>query len=131
MYDFGLRAALLTPSSMLAEDLTLPNVNLPLSGPVAQAFRLWTSLFNTFGNQIGLINVSVGKSPAPGIEEEVLSEVASYGRQLGRMGDALVVLLKYANLPEPERRANDDFKRMLTDIADVKERHDAKLVLRP
>jgi len=113
----------------------MPDVNLPLSGPVAQAFNLWTSLFSAFGSQIGLINVSVGKSPAPSIEEEVLSEVASYGRQLGRMGDALVVLLKYASLPETlpeaERRAIDDLKRMLADIADVKERHDAKLVLRP
>ena len=113
----------------------MPDVNLPLSGPVAQAFRLWASLFSAFGSQIGLINVSVGKSPAPSIEEEVLSDVASYGRQLGRMGDALVVLLKYVelpeNLPDPEKRAIDDLKRMLADIADVKERHGAKLVLRP
>ena len=113
----------------------MPDVDLPLSGPVAQAFKAWASLFGAFGSPIGLINVSVGKSPAPTIEAEVLSDVASYGRQLGRIGDALVVLPKHVELPEdppdPEKRAIDDLRRMLADIADVKERHGARLVLRP
>jgi hypothetical protein len=114
----------------------MPDVNLPLSGPVAQAFRLWTSFFSTIGGQIGLINVNVGKSSAPDVEEEILSDVGSYGRQLGRIGDALAVLLKNfppagRTLSPEEDKAIRDLKRMLDDIADVKERHGAKHVCRP
>jgi hypothetical protein len=111
----------------------MPDVNLPLSGPVAQAFRPWAPLFSAFGSQIGLINVSVGKSSNPAVEEDVLTDVASYGRQLGRIEDALVVLLKHfapsEELSDFEKRAIDDLKRMLHDTADVKKRHSAKLVL--
>jgi hypothetical protein len=115
----------------------VPEVNLPLSGAVAQVFRFWASLFSpSGGGQVGLVNVNLGRSPAPAVEEEVLAEVGSYGRQLGRIGDALAVLLK--DFPPPGRtlspeedRAIRDLKRMLDDVADVKERHGIGHVLRP
>lgn len=112
----------------------MPDVNLPLSGPVAQAFHFWSSLFSAFGSQIGFINVNLGRSSNPAIEAEVLSEVASYGKQLGRIEDALIVLLKHVRLEgldKDEARAIDDLKRMLKDIADVKERRSQKPALRP
>jgi hypothetical protein len=112
----------------------MPNVNLPLSGPVAQAFHIWTSLFSAFGNQTGFINVNLGRSSNPAVEAEVLSEVASYGKQLGRIEDALVVLLKHVQLDrldKNEARAINDLKRMLEDIADVKERRTKNPALRP
>jgi hypothetical protein len=55
---------------------------------------------------------------------------------LGRIGDALIVLLRYVQVPPEdqlrpeERHASRALKRMLDDIADVKEKHKARHVLR-
>ena len=54
-------------------------------------------MFRAVGSQFGLININLGQSSNPTVEEEVLTDVASYGRQLGRISDALAVLL--ARLP--------------------------------
>ncbi len=100
------------------------DVNLPLSGPVAEAFKLWTSWFSGNTNQIGLINVNVGKSSDADLEKNIIEDAASYGKQLGRMEDVLVVLVKHLDrtkLTKPEIAALDDFKRMVDDIADVRE----------
>ena len=112
----------------------MPDVNLPLSGNVTQSINPWTAWFSAFGSQVGLINVNVGSSADPATEKAVISEVASYGRQLGRIEDALIVLLRHFRperaLTEDEDRAIRDLKRMVDDIADVKEQHGAKFVLR-
>lgn len=111
----------------------MPDVNLPLSGPVAQAFKLWTSLFTTIGNQIALINVNVGKPSDPVVEQEVLSEAASYGKQLGRIEDALVVLVRHfdqSSLSHEEKKALSELKRMIDDVADVRDRHSRQPTLR-
>jgi hypothetical protein len=94
-------------------------IRLPLSGDVTQVF-----------------NINVGESSNPDIEKAAICK-ASYGMQLGRIGDALIVLLRYVQLPPEdqlrpeERHALRDLKRMLDDIADVKEKHNAKHVVRP
>jgi hypothetical protein len=55
------------------------------------------------------------------------SLVGSYGKQLGRIGDALVVLIKHfrpeAPLAPEEEAAIHALKRMLDEIASVKEQH--------
>ena len=53
----------------------------------------------------------------------MLSDVATYGKQLGRIGDALAVLLAHFHPRQPEKAAIDALKEMLDKIADVKERH--------
>jgi hypothetical protein len=50
--------------------------NPMLSGDVTQTF-----------------NINLGTSSDPAIEKQVLSDHASYGKQLGRIGEALIVLL--------------------------------------
>ena len=100
------------------------DVQLPLSGNVTQAFFPLT--------------INVGRSGSQATEKDALS-VASYGRQLGRIGDALIVLLKYAELkdilpaklPPDEETAIAALKCMLREIADVKKKHGATLVLKP
>ena len=112
----------------------MPVFKLPLSGDVVQSISPWTAFMSPMGSQFGLINVTLGQSSAPEVEGDVLSDVGTYGKQLGQIGDALVVLL--ARMPtEPplnkqEMKAIADLKSMLNQIADVKHRHN-RPALRP
>src|SRR5215472_14179190 len=74
---------------------TMPIFRFPLSGNVTQTINPWTWFFNPVGSQVGLVNIELGQSSNPAIEEEVLSDVASYGKQLGRIEDALIVLVAH------------------------------------
>ena len=58
-----------------------------------QAINPWTFTMN--GGQFGLVNIDLGQTPRPDIEQAILDEVGSYGRQLGRLGDALQVLIRH------------------------------------
>ena len=94
-------------------------IRLPLSGDVTQTF-----------------NINVGESSDPDTEKAAICK-ASYGMQLGRIGDALIVLLRHVQLPPDDKLAPEeahalrDLRRMLHDIADVKHKHGARHVLRP
>lgn len=106
----------------------MPEFRLPLSGDVTQAINPWFDMFKAFGSQFGLININLGRSPAPEIEQKVLQEVGSYGRQLGRMGDALNVLIeklepKLGDLTKDERLALDAFRVMQAEIDQIKSDH--------
>jgi hypothetical protein len=107
---------------------------LPLSGDVVQSINPWTAFLSPIGSQFGLININLGQSSEPKVEEEALSDVGSYGKQLGRIGDALIVLLAHFHprqpLSESEAAAIAALKEMLNKVADVKEKH-ARPSLRP
>jgi len=103
----------------------MPTFKLPLSGDVVQSINPFTAFMT--GGQFGLININLGQSSEPKVEEDVLSDVATYGKQLGRIGDALIVLLDHfhprAPLTGEETAAIDALQEMLERIAQVKERH--------
>ena len=104
------------------------SVQLPLSGDVNQAINPWTWTFGSASSQVGLVNINLGRSSNPELEQEVLDEVGSYGKQLGRIGDALAVLLKHiqlAQLDDAERDAITALRFQLDEIARVKARHRA------
>ena len=107
----------------------MPMFRFPLSGNVTQSILPWTWLFNPVGSQVGLVNIELGPSSNPAVEEEVLTSVASYGKQLGRIEDALEVLLAHFHpkkkLTAQEQGAVDDLKSLLTEIAAVKKKHGA------
>ena len=92
-------------------------VRLPLSGDVTQ-----------------MLNINFGESSDPEIEKAAIC-VASYGKQLGRIGEALIVLLRCLppelDLSAEEQHAIIDLKCMLHEIANVKKKHKAKHVLAP
>ncbi len=97
----------------------MPDVKLPLSGNVTQ------SIFP--------LTINVGQSSNPDTEQDAIS-VASYGKQLGRIGDALIVLLKHVKLEHlapDEEAAIIDLKCMLHEMAKVKKEHGAKHILWP
>lgn len=95
------------------------DVHLPLSGNVVQ------SIFP--------LTINVGRSDNDALEKDALS-VASYGRQLGRIEDVLLVLLKHVSLTglsPQEEKVITSLKCMLYDLATVKQDHGAKHILWP
>ncbi|MGH2340720.1 hypothetical protein ACRC7T_04485 [Segnochrobactraceae bacterium EtOH-i3] len=106
----------------------MASLRLPLAGDVTQFFRSWMGLFNQRDGQVGLLNVSVdlGQTSAPEVEEEVLREVGTYGHQLGRIGDALAVLVNHVDpskLTPEEDKALRALGCMLDDLARIREKH--------
>ncbi|HVI67833.1 MAG TPA: hypothetical protein VM910_35415 [Bradyrhizobium sp.] len=95
---------------------------LPLSGDANQWINPITSWWS--GNQI---SVNLGESGSPETEAEILRRVGTYGRQLGQITDAVVVLLqhlpKHTSLSAEESEAIKAFEEMANDIAKIKESH--------
>ena len=96
---------------------------LPLSGDVPFSVTPWIN-FGAVGNRFSFLNVDVGSSSAPEVEQQVLQDVGSYGKQLGRMGDALRVLLDHfeprKGLSRDEKKAIRALQAMLDEIDDIK-----------
>ena len=77
------------------------------------------------GDQLGLINISIGETRHPEVERAILDEVGSYGRQLGHIGDALEVLIAHFDpsaLTECEKDALAILKGELAEIRQVMRR---------
>jgi hypothetical protein len=91
-----------------------------------QAINPWT--FYNQGAQLGLVNINLGQTPHPEIEQKVLDEVGSYGRQLGRIGEALEVLIDHVpldGLSQAESDALIILKGQLAEVRKVKQRERA------
>ncbi len=105
----------------------MPVFRLPLSGNVAQTINPWNWMFNPVGSQIGLVNIELGQSSDPAVEEEVLTDVASYGKQLGQIEDALTVLIDLlppTTKPSKEQQdALDAVTALTRRVAAIKTRH--------
>jgi hypothetical protein len=101
----------------------MPDVRLPLSGDVMQSINPWSWYLSSVGGQFGLVNINVGKSADPALEQQILDEVGSYGRQLGRLGEALAVLLKHVDpavLNDSEKKTIWAFEAQMTEIERLK-----------
>ena len=88
-----------------------------------QAINPWT--FYQQGAQFGFINIDLGQTPYPEVERAVLDDVGSYGRQLGRIGDALEVLLNHVKLDDlgqTEKDALAVLRGQLAAVRQVKQR---------
>lgn len=102
----------------------------PLSGDVTQDILPWTWWLR-FAGQLGFININLGRTAAPDVERQILDEVGSYGRQLGRVSEALQAVVE-ATLTKDGGRLDDtklsdeqiaalvDFKKLLDAIEEVK-----------
>jgi hypothetical protein len=102
---------------------------LPLSGDVVQ----WINPVTWFisGNNISA-NVYLGESSSPEVEAEILDRVGTYGKQLGQITDAMIVLLKHLPDRESLTRKESDvikaFEKMANEIANIKEKHKRQAV---
>jgi hypothetical protein len=98
---------------------------LPLSGDVVQSINPFTAFMT--GGQFGLININVGQTNDENVEKEVLTDVAGYGMQLGRIEDVLIVLLRHfrpeKQLSTEESEAIDALTKMLNRIVEKKKKH--------
>ena len=87
-----------------------------------QAINPWT--FYQQGAQFGLVNIDLGQTPQPRTEQAILDQVGSYGRQLGRIGDALEVLINHVpleGLTPAEKDAIDLLRGQLAAVRQVKQ----------
>lgn len=91
--------------------------------------KLWQSInpwkFDWSKAQFGIVNIAIGDTPHPEIEEAALDEVGSYGRQLGRIGDVLELLLKHRDgtpLSDEDEETIDVFLGQLAAVRKVKRR---------
>jgi hypothetical protein len=94
----------------------------PLSGDVTQSILPW-NFFGRFLGQIGFININNAKTPDPGLETTIVEEVGSYGRQIGRLADALDVLvgtLDRSALDEKQLMAIMAFREQLSEVRAIK-----------
>ncbi len=106
-----------------------PQVRFGFPAPekLDQTINPWTWMSSSSGNRIGLINVDLGLSRAPEVEGDILARVGSYGRQIGRIGEAVEVLLKIVetkcepgSLSEGEKKAIADFRDLMCQTRAVK-----------
>jgi hypothetical protein len=98
---------------------------LPFSGDVVQS--IYPSFFSPTGSQLGLVNITVGQSAAPEVERDVLSDVGSYGRQIGQIADPLFTMIEHLEADADGMRKRDkaikEFKARLYGVAKVKAAH--------
>jgi hypothetical protein len=101
----------------------MSNFRLPLSGDVTQSINPLAWFVRWAGNQFGFININLGRSSDPDTEQRILDEVGSYGKQLGRIGDALRVLMNHirrADLKPEETLALMLLEEQLDEIDRIK-----------
>ncbi|MER2605831.1 MAG: hypothetical protein ABTQ29_08385 [Siculibacillus sp.] len=107
-------------------ELRIPvNFTMP-SGDVHQTFNPMSFSFG----QVGLFNVYLGEAGAPELETDILARAGSYGRQIGRIVDALEVVLdlleregKLENLSKAEADAVEAVRAVQVMVREVKKDH--------
>jgi hypothetical protein len=94
--------------------------------------QLWQAInpmtFNQQGAQFGFINIDLGNTAESDLERRILDKVGSYGRQIGRLGDALEVILKHVKLGDlkpDEQDALDILKGQVAAVRQAKAGHRA------
>jgi hypothetical protein len=78
---------------------------------------------NSGTDQVGFINISGAASAKPELEADIIENVATYGRQLGRVADVLQAVLAEMHpdrWPPAEQEAVRQFRDMTAQIAAVK-----------
>jgi hypothetical protein len=94
--------------------LSMFGIRAPLSGNVTQ----------DISPSIGLVNINATQSGDPELERRIITQVASYGRQLGWLLEAVDVLARQQSrrgLDAADIRALDQIDKLAERIAAVKE----------
>jgi hypothetical protein len=100
----------------------MPDFNLSLApARLNQTINPWTF------NLGSLFTINLGDSADPPLESRILDKCGSYGRQIGRLGDVLGILLAvaekekdFADLSKADLDKIADFKRQLERVEELK-----------
>lgn len=102
----------------------------PFSGDLGQFFNYWTSwLPNQFRGamgQLGFININELQSDDHELEQSIVENRASYGKQLGRIVEALQAVCENSDIrgwTPDQQRAMKDFIRLAEEIDEFKHAH--------
>jgi hypothetical protein len=79
---------------------------------------------SSIGGQLGLVNINATRSGDPGLEQRIITEVASYGRQIGWLLEAVDVLARRQprrDLGEGDVRALDQLHNLAKQVVALKE----------
>lgn len=99
------------------------STGFPLSGDVSQVINPWAWWIRSLSQQTGFININAVASGDPGLERRIVEEVASYGRQLGWIVDAMEVLVARvdrAELSAGEAAALEQVEDLARRVGEVK-----------
>lgn len=117
------------PSELWQSWLRAFGLRAPLSGDVTQDID--PSLVRGTGDQLGLININTTRAGDPQLERRIVEQVASYGRQLGQLIDAVDVVIR-RDAGEPlspdDELALEQLQSLRSEIAATKERFAAEHV---
>lgn len=69
--------------------MTSKEISMPLSGDVLQTINPWTIWLKNWNQQLGFINITNVESSDYKVEKSIIEDVASYGKQLGLIIEAL------------------------------------------
>jgi hypothetical protein len=96
----------------------------PLSGDIFQ--HLVNPSLLRDNAQWGIFNINTMRSPDPALEQQIVTEVASYGRQLGRLLEAVDVLARQQQhrdrLDPADQLALDELQDLAQKVAATKSR---------
>jgi len=95
---------------------------LPLSGDVTQAINPWNWWLRMM-SQIGFININLTKSSDPRMERQIIENVAGYGKQLGRIIEALDAMVHHTDSTgwsAEQKKAIEEFTDIAREVAAVK-----------
>jgi hypothetical protein len=84
-----------------------------------QAINPWT--FYQQGAQFGLVNIDLGQTSDPQMEQAILDKVGSYGRQLGHLGDVIEALLNHVDLAKFTAQERDAIAVVRGDLAKIRQ----------
>ncbi|BFM09167.1 hypothetical protein [Halioxenophilus aromaticivorans] len=95
----------------------MSNVSIPLQ---LAPSNLSQSILPNWG--FSFFNINLGSSSNPEIEQEVLEKVGSYGKQIGRLSEALEVVISKLDLLEKDltTEEKDAVIKFLGDVAEVR-----------
>ncbi len=103
----------------------------PLSGDVSQTINPWAIWLRSANQQLGFITINAQNSGDPEMERRIIEEVASYGRQLGWIIEALEVVtsrLDRDGLTRAEQAALDQLSDLVGRVERVTGKEDTTAV---
>lgn len=71
-------------------------------------------------SQFSFFTLNFGNSGNPEAEEAILDDVGSYGRQLGRIGDALEVVVNHLKIKNPTDEELDALEALRIQLAEIR-----------